>query len=217
MDTFRLDIDGTICQVSGDSDDPLCPHVEVPPFTAFVSSIYTDGLSLTKPSTKQTKCKTTTGMSSKQYNILCWKVVVILVLEIGILLSVLVLYTCRFYDVIIEDNKEGELTQTVGLFRYSLPSSSKVAERQCIRYSSIPLNLHTFLGRWLQNAIAMLAVPQVLSTSAPVLAALSCGYIGLQVYKPRRFCGQSSTSAMLFLAALFQALSIISFDGQSTW
>jgi hypothetical protein len=155
-------------------------------------------------------------MSTRRYSFLCWKVVVILVLEIGILLSVLALYSCKFYNVTIH-NQDQVFTQTIGLVRFSLASSSKAAQRQCMRYSNVPLNFDTLLGRWLQNVTAMLAAPQVLSAFAPTLAALSCCFIALQAFKPRRSRSQTSTSAMLFLAGLFRALSIISFDRQSTW
>jgi uncharacterized membrane protein SpoIIM required for sporulation len=213
MDTIRLEIDGTISQICA-SDASSYPHFEVPSVSASVSSIHSDESPMTKPSKKRRENE----MSLRQYSFLCWKIFVVLLLEIGILLSVLVTYNCKFYQVNVagSGNQEQSRVLYVGLYRYSL-GGSDLPESHCTRFSSTIANMDTILGQWLNSATFMLAVPRMLAVSAPMLAALGCISIVLQVFQPGRFCGRLSISAILFLAGLFQTLSAISFDGNSMW
>lgn len=210
MDSIRLDLDGTISQYCSGSST-VYPHSDFSPFCMSVALQHSNDSALTKPS----KTKRKHGISRKQYNFLCWKVIAVLFLEIGILLSILVTYNCKFYDVAIVDGHDVAKLQ-VGLFRYSL-ASDRFAEAQCSRYKNVTADENTAFGQWLRNVTAMLSVTRMLAISAPILASLGWFCVSLQVFMPKRFEARWSTSAILFLAGLFQILSIISFDGQSTW
>ncbi|KAG7339642.1 hypothetical protein IV203_025313 [Nitzschia inconspicua] len=210
MDSIRLDIDGMISQISS-CDDPFYPPLELFPYSTSVLSCLSDE----SPVMKASKKKSGKGMSLERYNFLCWKIMIGLLLEIGILLSVLVTYNCKFYTVLLFNGKDDAFLD-VGLFRFSLAGGETSNQSQCTRFSSVSMNADTAPGRWLKDMTAMLSVPRLLAILAPILAAAGCFCTALQVLERKKVCGRWSTSAILLLAGLFQGLSIISFDGQST-
>jgi hypothetical protein len=73
------------------------------------------------------------------------------------------------------------------------------------------------LSSWLKGTISMVKTSQVFSIATPIVAAMACLSMAVQVFMPKCHPGIMFTQMLLFLAGLFQALVIVLFEEGSAW
>ena len=205
MESLHLEIDGSFSLTSDDNPGSF-PELELPPFIASVSSLhsYDEMDRENRPSRRRT-------MTRRRYNFLCGKVATILVAEMGILLSILVLISCSLYSTEIQSGNGLNVRLNTGFFRFSIDGG------QCIGYKSGISTNNENLTKWIDQTTSRLITSQAFSVLSPLLACCCCIYVGIQGCRPARTFRKWPSVAVFFIASLFQILSLVFFDRQSTW
>jgi hypothetical protein len=209
IDTIRLEIDGTISHITN-HEECFCPHIDLLPMSASVSSI-----SLSESSKKKKK---KTILTRSRYNFLCGKVILILIVELAILLCVLFTKSCSFYSITFVNNQDQIMILNIGLFRYSL-ASDLLSDNgsQCTRYNNSHRDEGSIMGNILLAINSNLTIPQMFSIISPILGVVGCIFVPLQLLISREIYWKWSTSAILFSAAILQALVMVLSDKELIW
>lgn len=146
-------------------------------------------------------------MTTDRYKFLCGRIIVTLLTEIGILVSILVTYSCTFYTSIffkvnnahddqdsttITTNDSAAFTASglilnVGLFKFAISQEPLTffEHSQCIPYGSMDSN-----DPWAEQTLSMARSAQGWAIAAPVLAVVGIIVMGVDVLG--QHCGRLS-------------------------
>ena len=184
------------------------------PFITSVSSIRSIA------SSGSSTVKELTGLnrpiSKSRFRYLSAEICLVLLVELTILLSILAVSSCSFYNVTVSDTDNHSFVFQTGIYRYSI--SSEVFQLDCTSYGSSETQIENpILSSWLKETTSMVKASQALSIATPIVAAIACLSIGVEVFMPKCHPGIWFTQMLLFLAGIFQALVIALFEEGSAW
>jgi len=150
-------------------------------------------------------------LTQERFRFLCHETLTLLFIEIAILLSIGVTYSCSFFSVAVVDDKDKSYIFETGLFRYSVHQASS-SHFKCREYSRDYGYENPLMTEWLGKTTSMVGTARMCSIVAPILAVLACIHIVLEVFKPTIFQGAWLTSISVFSAGLCQAVGNAAFD-----